>query len=253
MIVFLIIILLSPPSFAFASIEISEIMYDLKTGSDGGREWVEIYNNGDSAVDISNYRFFEGDTNHKLKLVDGSTKIASYGYALIVEDGIKFKIDHPSFSGNILDSTFSLNNSGEALAIKDGEEVVDQYTYTTSAGGAGDGKSLQKINGAWVATIPTPGLENKITYISPPTPKIISGTPVKVAKEIEKVPDTQNMVKVTANEPNFVPSDPKVPSHPCLFQIILVIFLILSSLAVFFVQKPRGKVEAGDDFELLED
>ena len=112
------IIFFCPRSYILANLEINEIMYDLKTGSDEGREWVEIYNNSNTPVDLSAFRFFEADTNHKIKLMQGSANVAGRGYAIIVSDLTKFKIDWPNFTGTIYDSSFSLSNSGETLAIK---------------------------------------------------------------------------------------------------------------------------------------
>ncbi|MEI7709567.1 MAG: lamin tail domain-containing protein, partial [bacterium] len=106
---FLLFALLLPWSFAYASLEINEIMYDLKTGSDEGREWVEIYNNGDVAVDVSKFRFFEGDTNHKIKLVQGDPSLVPKGYSVIAVDPVKFKLDFSNFAGNLFDSSFSLS------------------------------------------------------------------------------------------------------------------------------------------------
>ncbi|MEK7071654.1 MAG: lamin tail domain-containing protein, partial [Patescibacteria group bacterium] len=54
---------------------INEIMYDLKNGSDDGREWIEVYNNSDASVDLSTFKFFEADTNHKIVSVAGGENI----------------------------------------------------------------------------------------------------------------------------------------------------------------------------------
>jgi hypothetical protein len=111
---------------AHASLSINEIMYDLKTGSDDGREWIEIYNDADAPVDLSSLRLFEADTSHKIKLVEGDAKVAAKGYAVIVSDPAKFKTDWPNlFSGSavsIFDSSFSLNNDGELLMLQDGNK-----------------------------------------------------------------------------------------------------------------------------------
>jgi len=160
---FLLIALLLLPSFAFAQVVISEVMYNLKTGSDSGREWVEIQNVGGSPVTLatSSWKFFENDTNHGLSLVSGSETIAPGGFAVIASDSQKFRADWPTFSGAIFDSAFSLSNSGETIAIKSSSTTtVDQLTYNVALGGAGDGNSLQKINGVWKASLPTPGLVN---------------------------------------------------------------------------------------------
>ena len=53
----------------------------------------------------------------------------------------------------ILEQTFDIFES-ENL------DIVDQYIYSSVTGGAGDGKSLQKINGVWKAALPTLGAIN---------------------------------------------------------------------------------------------
>lgn len=145
------------PVLAGAQISFSEIMYDPE-GADTGREWVEVYNDSGASVDISAYKFFEGGTNHGLTAVDGAGIIPGNGYAVIADDPAKFKIDFPNFAGIIFDSSFSLKNDGEDISFKDKNlTVIDTVTYSSEAGATSDGNSLQKINGAWIAAIPTPG------------------------------------------------------------------------------------------------
>src|SRR3990167_4620793 len=88
---------------AYANLVINEIMYDLE-GTDTGREWIEVYNNSNSSVDISLFKLFEANTNHALSQVGGSTSIGAQSYAIISSDPAKFKIDWPNFNGIIFDS-----------------------------------------------------------------------------------------------------------------------------------------------------
>ena len=146
-----------------AQIVITEIMYDL-SGTDTGREWVEITNSGSGSVTVatSTWKFFEADTNHNLSLFQGSVVIPAGGFAVIVDNPAKFLLDWPNFSGTIFDSVFSLGNTGEAVAIKsDASTNVDQVTYASTMGAAGDGNSLQKFGGAWTALAPTAGDANQ--------------------------------------------------------------------------------------------
>lgn len=148
---------------AAAQISISEIMYDV-SGSDTGREWIEITNSGSVSVTVatSTWKFFEADTNHSLSLFQGSVVVPAGGFAVIADNPAKFLTDWPQFSGTIFDSAFSLGNTGELVAIKsDTGTVVDEFAYASSMGGAGDGNSLQKVNGAWTALTPTPGAVNR--------------------------------------------------------------------------------------------
>jgi len=146
---------------AFAQVEITEIMYDLKEGSDTGREWVEIHNVGADSVDVSSWRFFEAETNHKLKPISGNGTLSAGEYAIIVSDNEKFHADNPSFSGSVLESSFSLSNTGESLSLRNADlNDIDSVTYSADLGANGDGNSLQKVNGSWCAGVPTVGATN---------------------------------------------------------------------------------------------
>lgn len=144
------------PIVSFANISITEIMYDV-SGSDTGREWIEITASADT--DISNWKFFEANTNHGLTLVKGSATITAGVAAVIADDADKFLIDYPSFIGILFDSSFSLNNTGETIAMRNPDGIdTDSILYNPALGAAGDGNSLQKINGVWAAAAPTPGV-----------------------------------------------------------------------------------------------
>jgi len=149
------------PKVVEAGLVINEIMYD-PAGSDGTREWIEVYNNGGSSVDFGAYKFFEANTNHGLTLISGDANIPSGGYAIIASDPASFQTDWPGVSSAIFDSSFSLNNTGELLALKDGDgNITDQYTYSSTSGGNDDGNSLQLLSGAWSGNSPTPGEANE--------------------------------------------------------------------------------------------
>src|SRR3989344_2910155 len=115
-----------------ASMVINEIMYDLK-GSDTDREWIEVVNAGGDAVDLSEWKFFEANTNHKLTLVLGQATLPPGAYAVIVDNPEKFKNDWPGYSGVLFDSSFSLNNTGETISLRTGELIdVGSVTYTSN-------------------------------------------------------------------------------------------------------------------------
>ena len=158
---FLLFILFSiKANTAFANIVVNEIMYDLD-GSDDGREWVEIFNGGSEQTDLSGWKFYENDTNHSLNLIQGGSIIQPGGYAVIVDNSDKFLADWLGFSGMIFDSSFSLKNTSESLSIRNGElNDIDQVVYNPSLGAGGDGNSLQKTAGGWIAAVPTPGAQN---------------------------------------------------------------------------------------------
>ncbi len=156
-----------------AQVVINEVMYDV-SGTDTGREWIEVYNSGSESVDLSAWKLFEANTNHKLTAL-GDTNLPAGGYAIFVDNSDKFLADYPSFNGLIFDSVFSLSNTGETLILRNINNIdVDTFTYDGSLGANGDGGSLQKNSSSWIAGIPTPGIVNTTTVIIP-SPDIGSG------------------------------------------------------------------------------
>ena len=150
------LILLSFAAPAYASVAITEIMYDLE-GSDTGREWIEIQNTG-AQIDLTGWKFFENGTNHGLTLFQSSALLPENSFAVIADNAEKFLLDWPGFSGTIFDSTFSLSNTGETLTLRDAELAdKDTATYSSGLGANGDGNSLQKQGSEWIAALPTPG------------------------------------------------------------------------------------------------
>lgn len=143
------------PYFSYAEIIISEIMYDVE-GSDANREWIEIYNNGSSSVNISDYHFFEAGIHHGLNS-DEKISLGSGEYAVIVQNVSQFISEYSSVR-NILKSSFSLNNSGEELAISDeSKEIVYVTSYGTDSQANGNGNSLSFGNNGWFESSPSPG------------------------------------------------------------------------------------------------
>lgn len=187
------------PTLISAQMAISEVMYDLPTGSDSGREWVEIYNGGTSSVKLTDWRLLEGGTNHKITAVSGGENVQPDSYAVIAADALKFRTDWPQFSGQLFDSTFSLNNTGETISIHDASPAsggasstaADTVAYQSSWGAAGDGNSLNRELGttSFAPRSPIPGASISSVTIKPPSKPT---SPQKTAKETSsvKTPDT---------------------------------------------------------------
>lgn len=147
------------PLTAHSAVLISEVMYDPE-GSDTKHEWIEVTNDG-VTVDLSDWKVFEGGTNHKLTLFSASPNLSSGGYAVIADDAETFLSDYPSFTGILFDTAFTggLNNTnGETITIRDGElNDISSLSFDVAIGAAGDGNSLQKSSATWVSAMPTPG------------------------------------------------------------------------------------------------
>lgn len=155
-------------TFVNAAVTFSEIMYDPE-GADTGREWVEIRNDGD-AITLTGYKFFESSTNHTIVAFQGGSILPSGGYAVIADTPAKFLEDFPNYKGLLFDSSFSLSNAGEYLAVKDSAlAILDSVTYSPSLGGQDDGTTLSLLGGAWGRGDPTPGVANIVSTKSTTT------------------------------------------------------------------------------------
>lgn len=186
-----ILLFVTLPLSAFASVIISEIMYDLP-GSDSGREWIELYNAG-PALDIGSWRLLEDGAHHKLSSL-GGTVIPQNGYAIIADSSEIFLSEHPSFSGIIFDSVFSLSNVGEEIVLEDQTfTTVDRVSYTSSLGAQGDGMSLSRSGSVFVSGTPTPG-SNHTEVVTPP----VSAIPSSTVKEVTRGTVTDSGITVTA-------------------------------------------------------
>lgn len=168
-----------------AQVFISEIMYDPE-GADTGHEWVEIVNQGSAPVDLVSSKFVEEGSNHGLSVVQGATELVVGAYAIIADNAQTFLTDHAGFSGIVLDSSFSLKNTGESISFKMPDSTIsDTVSYASDMGGAGDGNSLQKIDGAWRAGAPTPNIANvsnqEVIVPSSDTQTVVSSTTSSVS------------------------------------------------------------------------
>ncbi len=157
----LLLVLFLLPHLVVASFEISEIMYDLE-GTDTNREWIEVHNTSTAPADLSKWYFFSDNTKHAL-VPQGLSEVPAGGYAVIAQNTPKFKADWSHYSGLLFDSSWTgFNNDSETIALKDPDQnIVSSVIFASSQGAAGDGNSLQFLNGSWSGAPPTPGKDNQ--------------------------------------------------------------------------------------------
>src|SRR3989344_8305573 len=136
------------PTLVSAQVVISEIMYDLQTGADSGREWVEVFNSGSSSVHLTDWKVSEGGSNHGVVAFQGGEDLSSGAYAVLADNPTKFLEDWPAYAGLLFDTAFTsgLSNSGETLAVGTLSSGTfapsDTVSYQSSWGASGDGNSL---------------------------------------------------------------------------------------------------------------
>jgi hypothetical protein len=152
------------PTAAFASVEITEVMYNPE-GADSGREWVELKNTGGSTVNLNDWRLREDETDHRISTSShadhtNSLQLQAGAFVILADDPDAFAQDFSGVSA-VLDSAFTLVNSGEPITVVNSDgSVTDSLNYETSIGADNNGNSLQKNSSNWIAGEPTPAIAN---------------------------------------------------------------------------------------------
>lgn len=154
-------LLLSSMVYAHALV-INEVMSN-PTGDDGGREWIEIYNNSETDVDLSALTIsIKGGTFVSVTPISGGIFLGSHGYAVIsstVSGVAKFIQDYPLFSKPLFKSSISLVNTGvTSIELKLGGVTADTLASYTAAK---EGSTYSLLDGSFIVTEPSPGEENK--------------------------------------------------------------------------------------------
>lgn len=150
-------VLLTTFSVAVDALVVTEIMYDAP-GTDTGREWIEVYNDSSDSIQFTDWKLFEANSNHSLSTARGDGVLSAGEYAIVSVSGTDSLVGYESYTGDVYDSSFSLNNSGESFSFKTPSgSFVAQVTYVGGVLAAGDGNSLHWINGQWSSRSPNPG------------------------------------------------------------------------------------------------
>ncbi len=262
---FLLFIFAAPIGTA-ASVQITEVMYDLD-GSDSGREWVEVTNTGSAPIDIGSWRLFENGTNHTLELVVGlESKLPSGISAIVVDKPEKFKSDWPSYTGIIFNSAFSLSNTGETLILRnEALQDIDSISYTSAAGAAGDGGSLQRL--------PAQAGQDAVLLSAAPTPGIFPGELVPVVPK-QKAQGSSSAKSAPAPTPTSAksvekPAEPpgppatiaqvaaaaKTQSAPLFAWLLGLVSIIVLGVAGYFFARSEQINETklfGEEFEIVD-
>lgn len=139
-----------------AGIVINEINYKDGAGFDV-KDWIELYNNGFVAEDISNWVFKDDDDLHEFVIPNG-TVMQPGSYLVLVQSLADFQTQFPAVSPVLGDFTFGLSGGGELIRLFDQNEVlVDSIEYDDESPWPtepdGNGPSLELIS---------PGLDNTL-------------------------------------------------------------------------------------------
>lgn len=129
-----------PEGNLFNDIVINEIMYAPESGEP---EWVEIYNRTTSAVNINSWKF--SDESHTVLITNDDISVPGKSFIVLTKDSSV--LNYYSVPSEIIEFNLpALNNTGDAVVIKDSLGIIiDSLVYSPDWGGA-DGKSLERIS-----------------------------------------------------------------------------------------------------------
>ena len=126
--IFTIIVISAQSSKAIADVIISEFMAsnDSTLADEDGQfsDWIELFNNGNSPVDVSNWYLTDDEADLTLWQLP-ATSIAAGDYLVIFASG-----KNRSSNGSELHTNFKLSSGGEylGLVLADGQTVTDSYS-----------------------------------------------------------------------------------------------------------------------------
>jgi hypothetical protein len=210
---------------SIAKIVINEINYNSANNFDSG-DWVELFNNSDESVDISNWYFSDSDSNHKFIFPSG-TIIESDSYLVVIDNDSAFTSGFPDVENYVGETGFGLNGSGEFIElVNDLGQIIDSLTYDDSlpwpVDADGGGATLELIDASSDNSLP----ENWKASVNHGTPG--KSNSVIVSTENEKYTSIPQKFALFQNYPNpFNPVTQINYSLPKSGYIILKVYNLL--------------------------
>ena len=134
----------------------------------GYSDWLELYNEGTRALDLSGYSLSDDTGNRGKWLIPPGTTIQAKGFLLIWADG----------RDQGLHTNFKLGSSGEQLCLTDTEgEIIDSLTYGEQTVDVSCGRDPADGKEWLYFSVPTPGTANTTPGTGGPVSKPISSIP----------------------------------------------------------------------------
>jgi hypothetical protein len=114
------------------------------------KDWVELYNNGSSAIDISNWVFKDSDDLNEFVIPNG-TIMQPDSYLVLVRSLVDFQALFPAVSPVLGDLSFGLGGGGELIRLFDNSGILVDFVEYDDVDpwpieADGNGPSLELIN-----------------------------------------------------------------------------------------------------------
>ena len=151
-----IVILILTSHICYGNIIINEIMYNPE-GNDNNKEFIEIF--FDEAVNLTGYYIEDSKSKDMLE----SLYYHNGSYALIVEEGFDYNGINASIYSVGATIGDNLNNNGDIIILRDGNEnILDIVSYSDSFGADDNNKSLERVEAKGHSSDPLNWIESNI-------------------------------------------------------------------------------------------
>ena len=130
------------------SVVIDEVNFHSENSIDAG-DWLELYNYGNVAVNISNAVLLDGDSYEKYCVIPNNTMINAGQRLVIYEDSLKFATQFPALTNKIGPLCFKLDNISQKIVMRDKDNKrITSFTYydTWQCSASGNGRTLQLVS-----------------------------------------------------------------------------------------------------------
>ena len=130
MILMAVVAFLGVAGTAEADIVINEAMVDPDAVSDTTGEWVELFNSGDTAVDIDGWTIKDADSNSHLIDNGGSLLIPAYGFLVLGRSAVF--AENGGYVPDYVYSCFQLSNTIDEIILENSSVEIDRVDYSGS-------------------------------------------------------------------------------------------------------------------------
>ncbi|MBN1299944.1 MAG: CotH kinase family protein [Melioribacteraceae bacterium] len=142
----------------YQDIVINEINYNSHPDFDTG-DWLELYNNSNSLIDISNWKLMDSDTQNVF-IIPSNVSLNPHNYIVICRDTSDFSTYFPRVTDILGEMDFGFDRKGDQIRLfNDYGELIDSLNfgnrYPWPAMPDGGGSTLELKN---------PGLDNLIPH-----------------------------------------------------------------------------------------
>lgn len=226
------------PSSSQQDVIINEIMYNADESQESD-DWIELYNTGDSSINLAGWALKDEDDSHEFVIPEG-TVINANGYLVLAKDQSLFAEIYPEIVNVIGEIGFGFSGNSDQVRLFDPAGTLidsvlydDESPWPIEADGTGysleliDADSDNAIAENWRAStfqLGSPGLEN--------------GLSVSNKEELE----TPKEIELLQNYPNpFNPSTTISFNLPEATRVQMQVYSITGQLIVNLVDEMRSE------------